>query len=247
MLKTIIIDDEPAGIEALEALLARNCPNVEVLATANTVKKAEQLLLNMSPDLVFLDIEMPYATGFELLSRFKNINFEVIFTTAFSQYAVKAFKHNAIDYLLKPIDPDELVTAVVKCLDKKNKNLIGQSNVVEKLSATGTGKSTRLAIPMHDEIIYLDSEDIVHLEGDSNYTHIYLVDGKKITASTTIKYYEELLKGMQFFRIHKAHIINLKYVKKYTKGIGGYITMIDNSTLEVSKHRKNQLMEELPK
>lgn len=248
MLKTIIIDDEPAGIETLEALLERNCPDVNLLATANTVKKAEQLLSSTSPDLVFLDIEMPYATGFELLGRLKNINFEVIFTTAFSQYAVKAFKHNALDYLLKPIDTDELIAAVSKCADKKKSKTTGNVNIGELLAAIEQpSKLTRVSVPMHDEILYLDSDDIIRLEADSNYTHIYLVNGKKITSSKTIKDYEGILGGMNFFRIHKTHIVNLKHTKKYTKGIGGSITMIDDTTLEVSKYRKNELMDALNK
>jgi two-component system, LytTR family, response regulator len=246
MLKTILIDDEQKDIEVLQKLLEKHCGNVEVLATANNVKKAQTLLSTMSPDLVFLDIEMPNATGFELLSRLKAINFEVIFTTALEKYAVKAFKHNALDYLLKPIDAGELVAAVAKCEEKKKHKTTGNINIRELLSAfEQPAKSTRVSVPMHDEILYIESGEIIRLEGDSNYTHIYLMGGKKITSSKTIKDYEEILSGMKFFRIHKTHIINLKHAKKYTKGTGGSITMIDDTTLEVSKYRKNELMEAL--
>lgn len=246
MLNALIVDDEMPGARALEMLLKIHCSNVNILGIVHSAEDAEKSITAVLPDVVFLDIEMPFANGFDLLQKFKNHSFDVIFTTAYNEYAVKAIKHNALDYLLKPIVPEELVAAVKKCEEKKNGDVAGYKKL-EKIISTLSQKTYKLAVPSAEGIIYLDPDNIVHLQGEINYTHIFLVQGNKITSSKTLKEFEPHLPDKQFFRIHKANIINLNYVSKYLKGEGGEVVMADGSLLEVSRNKKSELLSLLSK
>jgi two-component system LytT family response regulator len=243
MLKAIIVDDEEAGVEALKLLLKKKCPNVEVIATANSVSEAEEKLAGTLPDVIFLDIAMPFANGFELLKRIKNRNFSVVFTTAYNEYAVKAIKHNALDYLLKPIDADELMEAVKKCEEKKQSGS-GDMQRIEQLISTlaQTQRVAKIPVPTLEEIVYIEVDGIMRMEADSNYTHIYTSDKQKLTSSKTLKEYEQMLSQQKFFRVHKTHLINLDFVEKYLKGEGGYVVMADGSSVEVSRQKKAELL-----
>jgi two-component system, LytTR family, response regulator len=241
MLNALIIDDEVLGAKTLESLLKMHCSNVNVMGIAHSADDAEKSITTGAPDVIFLDIEMPFANGFDLLQRFKNHPFDVIFTTAYNEYAVKAIKHNALDYLLKPIIPDELIAAVKKCEDKKTREPEGFKNL-EKIISTLSQKVHKLPVPSPEGIVYLDPDNIVYLQGDINYTHIHLIQGNKITSSKTLKDFEQLLSSKQFFRIHKANIINLSYVSKYLKGDGGEVVMVEGSSLEVSRQKKVELL-----
>ena len=248
MLNALIIDDEVLGAKTLESLLKMHCDNVTVMGIVHSADDAEKSIIAGSPDVIFLDIEMPFANGFDLLQRFirrdpygKNHPFDVIFTTAYNEYAVKAIKHNALDYLLKPIVPDELIAAIKKCEDKKTQDPDGYKNL-EKIISTLSQKVHKLPVPSPDGIVYLDPDNIVYLQGDINYTHIHLIQGNKITSSKTLKDFEQLLSTKHFFRIHKANIINLSYVSKYLKGDGGEVVMIEGSSLEVSRQKKVELL-----
>jgi two-component system, LytTR family, response regulator len=243
MLNTIIVDDEVSGVEALEMLLERYCPAVKVMETAHSIDEAEKKISELLPDLVFLDIEMPFGSGFDLLGRLKNIRFEVIFTTAYSKYAIKAFKHSAIDYLLKPIDPEELIASVKRCEEKKSRetpDLKKIENLFRTLSQTG--KINKMPVHTQEGIIYLEAEKVLRLEADRNYTTVYLTDGRKFISSRTLKEYEDILTLSEFFRIHKSNIVNLNYVKQYNKGEGGEVLMTDGSLLEVSRYKKAELL-----
>jgi len=241
MLNALIVDDEVLGAKTLESLLKLHCTNVNVVGLVHSADDAEKTIISALPDVIFLDIEMPFANGFDLLQRFKNHPFAVIFTTAYNEYAVKAIKHNALDYLLKPIVPEELMAAVKKCEEKKNGEPNGLKNL-EKIISTLSQKVHKLPVPSPDGIVYLDPDNIVYLQGDINYTHIYLIQGNKITSSKTLKDFEQLLSPKQFFRIHKANIINLSYVSKYLKGDGGEVLMTEGSSLEVSRQKKAELL-----
>lgn len=242
MLNAIIVDDEVAGAKGLVRLLNRYCPGVHIFATAHSIDEAEQKILSLKPDVVFLDIEMPFGSGFDLLNRISQrdtIRFEVIFTTAYSQYAIKAFKHNAIDYLLKPIDPEELVDAVKKCEEKKERGNVDLKKIENLFSSLSqTNKIQKLPVHTQEGIIYLDTEKVVRLEADGNYTKIHLVGGQKFTSSRTLKEYEEMMPQKEFFRIHKTNLVNLSHVKQYIKGEGGEVLMSDDSLLEVSRYKK---------
>lgn len=242
-MKAIIIDDEASGAGALGILLGKYCPQVKVLATAGSADQAEKLIHAHTPDLIFLDVEMPHADGFQLLSRFKKIDFDVIFTTAYNEYAIKAIKHNALDYLLKPIDKDELIAAVKKYEEKKASGQMDYIKVENLLaSLTQNQKLQKLPVPTLEEILYIDIDTIVRFEADSNYTMIYLKSGKRITSSKTLKEYELMLVGQPFFRVHKTHFINLTGITKYIKGDGGFVVMTDGATIEVSRQKKAELL-----
>jgi len=246
MIKAIIVDDELGGRESLSKMLEKNCKHVEVVAKVDSILAAFEAITNKEPDLVFLDIEMPNGNAFDLLEKFKEINFNIIFTTAYDHYAIKAIKFSAVDYILKPIDPEELVQAVKrfeehigqkKSLDKQFKTLLSNIRPDNKLKKVG--------IPDGDGLIFINLSDIIRCDSDGNYTFFILTNGKKIIASRTLGEYEQLFAEDNFFRIHRSHLINLEHVKKYIKGEGGYVVMTDNSQVEVSRRNKTDFLEKL--
>jgi len=243
MLKAILIDDEVNGIKLLEHLLNKHCPEICVIATETLPQKAIDLVEKHKPDVVFLDVEMPNISGFELLEQLKPLSFHVIFTTAYDNYAIKGYKYSAIDYLLKPITVEELKIAVNK-LEEKVKNKLTGGNIQQFLEKKQI-QQNRLAISSQNEIIYLEIDKISHLESDSSYTTLVLSDGKKVTSSKPLKDYEIVLNSTIFYRIHKTYIINLNQVDKYVKSEGGYIVMKNNSHIPVSREKRQTLMEML--
>lgn len=241
MLKALIIDDEINGAQLLEHLVKENCPNINVTAIETLAEAAVDLIKKHKPDLIFLDIQMPGLSGFELLEKVKHLSFHVIFTTAHDHYALKAFKYNTIDYLLKPVIVSELVAAVAKleALNKRDAQSIEQ--LLKSIqAANGRGK---LAVSSQNEIVYIDTEAIIRLESDSNYTRIFLADGKKITSAKTLKEYEGMLDSRMFFRTHKTFLVNLDQVEKFVKSDGGYLIMKDKSQIPVSREKRQELMD----
>jgi two-component system LytT family response regulator len=242
MLKAIIIDDELNGVKFLQHLIEKNCPDVEVIAAETDPQQAIELIKKHKPDVVFLDIEMPGTNGFELLEELKHLAFHVIFTTAYDNYAVKAFKYNTVDYLLKPIIVDELVIAVNKLLEK-TKNKIDDASIsklLEKLYDAEAPK--RLIVNSQNETVYLEPKNITRLESDSNYTYIILLDGKKITSTKTLKEYETILSSDVFFRAHKSALVNINHIQKYVKTDGGHIVMTDDVKVPVSREKRQDLL-----
>src|ERR1700744_2279000 len=211
----IIIDDEEMGAELLQILLEKNCPEIDIVSICSKPELGIEMIKRLKPKIVFLDVEMPKISGFNLLEQVKNENFECIFTTAYDHYAIHAIKHNALDYLLKPIDVTELKSAVLKAknkIDNGNTNLLQMvTKLVENMPLTG--QNTKFSIPVGGEVFYVESEEVLYFEADSNYTNIYL-DNKdgKITSSKNLKKIEEGLNIDFFFRIHNSYIINLKNV-----------------------------------
>lgn len=245
-IKAVIVDDELGARESLSKMLEKNCKNVQVVAKADSMANAFMEITTHQPDLVFLDIEMPNGNAFDLLEKFKEINFNIIFVTAYDHYAIKAIKFSAIDYILKPVDPEELVKAVTRfesqhsnktSLDKKFKTLLSNVRPENKLKKVG--------IPDGDGLIFINLADIIRCDSDGNYTYFLLTSGKKIIASRTLGEYEQMFADDNFFRIHRSHLINLEHVKKYIKGEGGYVIMSDNSQVEVSRRNKNEFLEKL--
>jgi two-component system LytT family response regulator len=246
MIKAIIVDDELGARESLSKMLEKNCKQIEVVAKVDSMLSAFEAITNKEPDLVFLDIEMPNGNAFDLLEKFKNINFNIIFTTAYDHYAIKAIKFSAVDYILKPIDPEELVIAVKRfeeragqksTLDKQFKTLLSNVRPENKLKKVG--------IPDGDGLIFINLSDIIRCDSDGNYTFFILTNGKKIIASRTLGEYEQMFADDNFFRIHRSHLVNLEHVKKYIKGEGGYVVMSDNSQVEVSRRNKTDFLEKL--
>lgn len=249
-MKAIIVDDEVRGAKTLAVLLSEYCKEIEVISMAHSLEEAVKCISQLAPEVVFLDIEMPDGNGFELLEKFPQHGFQVIFTTAYDHFAVQAFKTNAVSYLLKPIDADELIIAVSKLKQRNDESqtlrMANIENALIELKAK-TKQNTRLAIHGVEGILFIEIDKIVRLEADSNYTHIFLVGGKKITSSKTLKEYETSLTQNNFFRVHNAHVVNLAHIERYIKGEGGYVVTMDGVTIEVSRRRKAELMEVLGK
>ena len=245
MVRSIIIDDEMKSRESLRILLEEFCDNVEVMELCQNVEEGVQAILQHKPDVIFLDIQMQRETGFDLLTKIKPIDFEIIFTTAYSEYAIKAFKFSAIDYLLKPINIEELKRAVYKVEKKLNVRIADRVEQLIQNLRPATAHNFKLALPTSDGLIFVKVEDIIYCEASSNYTEIFTLDGKKHLVSRTLKEYEDLLAEHNFFRIHNSHLINLGSIKKYVRGEGGYVIMSNDKSLDVSKRKKEAFLSKL--
>lgn len=243
MIKSIIIDDEPNSVEVLHEMLTRYCPVISVAATADNINTARDLIMMHQPDLIFIDIEMPFGNAFDLLNNLPSINFEVIFVTAFDNYALNAIKLSALDYLLKPVSIKDLQAAVMKAEEKiKSKNISSRiENLLYNLKSPPSS-SKRLALPTFEGLIFLDTDDFVRLEASNNYTFIFLKDKSKIIVSRPLKEFEGMLDMTSFSRVHHSHIINHNYIKKYHRGRGGYVEMEDGSSIEVSTRKKDEFL-----
>ena len=243
-LRAIIIDDEVHCAETLEWQLKNFCPSVELIGVYSSPVDGLAAIKSQKPDLVFLDIEMPKMTGFQLLKSIYKVDFGVIFTTAFDQFAVQAFKVSAIDYLVKPIDDDELKSAVEKA-GKLNpeSSAISVEFLLEQMQDNKL--SNRLFLPTLNGLEFIEKEAVIRCESDSNYTTVHLEDESKMVISKTLKEFEDLLPEKHFFRVHHSHIINLLAVQKYVRGDGGHLIMKNGNIVPVSRAKKQLLLEYL--
>lgn len=252
MIRAIGIDDEPHCLARLASVLADHCPTtVQLVGTAQSVEEGILAIQEHQPTLIFLDVQIHDKTGFDLLKRLQQTDynkptFEVIFTTAFERYAVQAFRFSAVDYLLKPIDPDDLIQAVSK-LEKR----VQTTDLSDRLDAllhnihATQHTPKRIGVPVEKGLVFLQVSDIVRCQSNGNYTTIFLKDRQKLVVAKTLKEFEELLTDSNFFRIHNSHLINLAYLKSYNKGKGGSVIMIDNSEIEVSTRRKDDFLKKV--
>jgi two-component system LytT family response regulator len=249
MIHAIIIDDEKNALEVLEMQISRFCEGIQVLATCDGGAKGIAAIKKHHPDLVFLDIEMPHKNGFDVLQETRNQNYEVIFTTAYDQFAIKAFKFSAIDYLLKPVDITELQQAVEKVKNKKQPpNLHDKINtLMQQLKPAAQKLISRIALPIGDAMQFVEPDEIILCESSSNYTHIFLANGKKITLAKTLKEVEENINGTPFFRIHQSYLVNMNHISKYVKGDNAFVIMKDGSQIGISRNRKEAFMESFRK
>lgn len=246
MIRIIIIDDEPSAVNVLSLILKKKCSEtVEIVATSESPGKGIELIKAHSPDLVFLDIEMPGMTGIDLLRSFSNPTFHVIFVTAYDAYAVEAFRLSAIDYLLKPVESDDVVAAVNKITAERLRVPHGLTKRLEKLEELFRQKSaeTKLAIGMADKIIFVQIPDIVYCEAQGAYTNIYLKDGRKMMASKSLGDFENQLSQHKFFRIHHHYLINLNQVSEFQRQDGGYVVMDNKQHLEVSQRKRKDFLQ----
>jgi two-component system, LytTR family, response regulator len=248
MIQTIIIDDEPSAVNVLLLLLKKYCKgSVEVVATSTSPVDGKKLIEQLNPDLIFLDIEMPGMTGVDLLRSFKEPQFKVIFVTAYDAYAVEAFKLCAVDYLLKPMEGDDIVRAVNKVKNdiEKNQNPINiQLQQLENiLMQNSHAAETKIGIGMADKIVFVNIPDIIYCEASGAYTHVFFRNGKKIVASKSLGEFESQLADHKFFRIHNSHLINLNLVKEFQRHDGGYVIMENSKNLEVSQRKRKDFLE----
>lgn len=241
MIKAVIIDDEAKARRILEALLKEYCTDIEVLASCEDVPSGVIAINKHKPEVVFLDVEMPGYTGFQLLEFFNEVNFEIIFTTAHSDYALQAFKVSAIDYLLKPIQISELIRAV----DKLKKVQSDEGSRLATLRENFKHNAIRrLALPVAEGLIFVEADDILYLEADGSYTKFCLANGKSIVVSKKIKEFEDALNATNnFFRTHRSYIINLKAIKQYVKQDGGYILLNSDVQIPLARERKDDFLE----
>lgn len=245
MITATIVDDEPYCCESLVTLLERYCPDIKVMDICYSAAEALESVKQKKPDILFLDIEMPHMNGFELLEKLPEINFELIFTTSYNQYAIKAIRFSALDYLLKPIDREELQKAVVKVVKQKHSPFPQQIEILLQKLNHPTIAINKIAIPTMEGLQMIYVESIISCASDSNYTILQLKNKQKITASRTLKEIEELLEDYSFARVHHSHLVNLNEVEKYIKGEGGYLLMSDGTTVDVSRSRKEILLKRL--
>ncbi len=246
MIQAIIVDDELGARESLSKMVEKNCKNIQVVAKADCMLAAYEAITKHQPDLVFLDIEMPNGNAFDLLEKFDKIDFDIIFTTAYDHYAIKGIKYSAIDYILKPIDPEELVLAVQRFEAKSGqKNLLDKQFKALLSNIKPENKLKKVGLPDGDGLIFINLSEIIRCDSDGNYTFFILTSGKKIIASRTLGEYEQMFAEDNFFRVHRSHLINLQHVKKYIKGEGGYVVLSDNSQVEVSRRNKVDFLERL--
>ncbi len=240
-LNAIIIEDEINSREVLKSLLEEYCEQVKVIDTASNVEDAVKILNKTLVDVVFMDIEIQQGTGFDVLSKIENINFEIIFTTAFDHYAIKAFKYSSLDYLLKPIDIDELIQAIHKLRNKKNK-LDYQNQLHLLLNNLQQPKVSRICLATGDEFEFIHVSDIILCKAEGSYTNFILTNQKNILVSKHLKEYENLLIEHHFMRVHKSYLINLKEVKRYIKSDGGYIVMNNDDRVSISRNKKEEFL-----
>lgn len=241
-MKAIIIDDLSDARLAIKADVEAYCPAVTIVGEAEGVVSGAKLIREVNPDLIFLDIQMQDGSGFDLLEITGTDQFKVIFTTASDEYAIKAFKFSAVDYLMKPIDPDELISAVEKSLNNSTK---GSVELLQDTMRDGSAK--RIALNTQEKTLIKEISEIVRCESSVNYTMFYFSDSTRLLVTQTLKNYDDLLSPYDFLRVHQSHLINSKYVKEYNKSDGGYLVLKDNSTVPVSTRRKNVVMEMIAK
>lgn len=241
-MKAILVDDENHCTESLAILLKSHCPAVEVIGKYNRSEEALPVLDQETFDVLFLDIEMPVYNGFELLNRLSNKSFDIVFTTAYDQFAVKAFKYSAFDYLLKPIDSTELKECVAKLGEKKRQgDLEDQLDFLRSVLVREQQVPKKIALPTTSGLEYVEIAEIIRCESDSNYTRIFQSEGNPTLICRTLKEVEELLEGANFARIHHSHLINLDHLKKHIRSDGGYVVMSDGSEIGISRSRKGIL------
>lgn len=246
MIKTVIIDDERHSVETLEFKLERYCPEVKVVAHFNDPQQGLEFLKTENVDLLFLDIEMPRMDGFELLEQLGEAPFDVIFTTAYDEFGIRAIKFSALDYLLKPVQSQELKDAIAK-FNKKSTHTIPSSQLevlFSNIKEEQRGKPGKIALATKESIEFVAPEDIVVCTSDSNYTMIYLADGRRKLISKTLKDFEDLLTGFNFFRVHHSHLVNLGHVREYIRSDGGYLVMSNKMTLPVSRSKREDLLKQ---
>jgi len=238
-LRTIIIDDEPDSVKLLQLQLTRYCPHVEVVSSYTSTVKALDAIKTLMPDLLFLDIEMPVMNGFEMLDKVLHMNFSLVFVTAYNQFALKAFRFNALDFLVKPIDTNELIEAVAKAEHRRKPTSTQLTMLQKQLRGAPV---TKIAIPGQNGVSFIDLNEIVFVEASNNYSKLVLTDKRIFLISKTLKDVQEVLEEEHFLRVHRQYVINLNHVKQFNRN-EGVLTMVDGEHIPVARNQKEHLIE----
>lgn len=243
MIKCVLIDDEKNCLEMMEWLLKTYAPSVSIKAMCDSAEKGIAAIRTYEPDLVFLDIEMPRMNGFDMLEQFDELSFDVVFTTAYDKFAIKAFKYSALNYLLKPVDPDDLLETVRRIEAKKAIPSKEQLSLLLQSVKQPKHTPTRIALTTGDGMVFVLTQDIIYCEAESNYTTVMLVGGKKIVIAKVLKELDEALEGPDFFRIHNSFLINLNHIRKFVRGEGGYVVMDNDVAISISRSRRQDFLD----
>ncbi len=243
MLRTVVIDDEPNARQVVKNILELYCENVEVVGEADSVKQGVAVINELTPDLVLLDIKMADGTGFDVLKKVGNINFQFIFITAYEEFAIRAIKLSALDYIVKPINTNELISAI----EKAELSTLNPADQKARLQTMEHNQSTdkakhKLVLNTQDSIYIVDISEIISCKADKNYTEVNLISKGSLVISKTLKDFDDMLHNMNFFRVHQSYLVNLKYISHYVKGLGGTIIMTDGSRIPVSSRRKESFL-----
>ncbi len=244
MIRCILIDDERNALEMMEWLIKTYCPQVEIVAMCNSAQQGIEQILALRPDVIFLDIEMPRMNGFDMLEQFDKLFFDVVFCTAYDQFAIKAFKYSALNYLLKPVDPEDLKATMARIEEKKAIPTREQFQLLmQHIHQPVRSTPQRIALTTNDGMLFVPTSDIIYCEAESNYTKVVLSGGKKVIVSKVLKDIDEALAGPDFCRVHSSFLININRIKKYVRGDGGYLIMDDDTNISISRTRRQEFME----
>jgi two-component system, LytTR family, response regulator len=248
MIRCVLIDDELNSLEMMEWLFKTYCPEVQIEEMCSSAEKGLESINKHKPDVVFLDIEMPHMNGFDLLGKFDRIFFDIVFCTAYDQFAVKAFRYSALNYLLKPVDPEDLKNTIQRIVDKKSSPSKEQMELlIQNIQQAGKPRVQRIALTTNDGMIFVSTNEILYCQAESNYTYVVLKGGKKILVSKVLKEIDETLAGPDFFRVHNSYLINLNHISKFVRGEGGYVIMDDGANISISRNRRQEFMEQFSK
>ncbi len=239
--RVALIDDEPSCRDTLRAFLHADHPNIHIIGEAASIAEATDLIIQTSPDLLLLDVHLPDGSGFDILDRFPTPDFGVIFTTAYDDFALRAFRYSAIDYLLKPVDPDLLSEALDKVQTATSPN-DRHRQYAQLRNNTATKSFGHITLNTGDGMIFVSTSEIIHLLAHGNYTYVYLPNGEKHLVNRSMKEFDEILPEPDFFRIHQSHLVNTERVRKFLKEDGGYLVMQDGAKLPIARRRKDELL-----
>ena len=241
-LRAILVDDELSSLQNLQSKLVEFCPDVEVVATAQKPEDAILFIRQHKPDVIFLDIEMPRMNGFRMLDELGELDFEIIFTTAYNHYAVDAIRISAFDYLMKPVAIKELQNALERLAKYRQTHTRDKLDVLRQSLSPNKSQEEKIAIPTNEGLEFIPIKNILHIESSSNYSRIFLTDGKNILVTKLLKDFEDILEPYNFFRVHNSHLINLAYIKKYIRGEGGQVEMQNGDVIDVARRKKEEFI-----
>ena len=240
-LRAVIIEDEQKARRILSTLLKENCPDIEVCEQAEDLPNGVKAIVKHQPDVVFLDIELPGFSGFEIKDFIEEINFEIIFTTAYSEYALKAFELSALDYLLKPIQIEQLIKSVEKLKKRRGAQMLERLNALKENLIESSPK--RIALPTAEGFLFVEENEIIYLEADNSYTTIFFTNGSKLIVSRNLGEFVELISSPHFYKPHRSYFINLNHIREYKKQDGGHLIMDNGDTVYIARDKKNEMLE----